>query len=232
MKSKLILIGGFLGAGKTTLLRKMAELLAEKGKKVGLITNDQASELVDTEILSKSGGLLSEVSGSCFCCNFQGFLDAVVSMQQSGMADYIIAEPVGSCTDLSATIMQPLKDIYRNELEICPLNVLVDPVRLKSILDDKASGMHKSAAYIVQKQLEEADYIVINKIDLMQEAELSSLLERAARKWTQAKIYAISAQNGDHIEQWMSEVLNSKAAGTHIVQIDYDIYAEGEAVLG
>ncbi|NCQ32706.1 MAG: cobalamin biosynthesis protein P47K, partial [Armatimonadetes bacterium] len=42
------MIGGFLGAGKTTALIETAKRLAERGKRVGLITNDQAEDLVDT----------------------------------------------------------------------------------------------------------------------------------------------------------------------------------------
>jgi Ni2+-binding GTPase involved in maturation of urease and hydrogenase len=222
----------YMAAGKTTTLWKIADLLSENNKKVGLITNDQASELVDTAILSKIGGAISEVSGSCFCCNFNGFIDAVTQMYQTNKVDYIIAEPVGSCTDLSATILQPLKDKWRDEIDICPLNVLIDPVRLKAILDGNTSGLHKSAAYIIQKQLEEADYIVINKIDLLKKSDVNSLIERASNKWTQAKIYAISAQTGENMSNWVADFLSSTKAGTHLAQVDYDIYAEGEAVLG
>ncbi len=55
MKTKLILVGGFLGAGKTTLLWEAARRLGAAGQAVGLITNDQAPDLVDTAFLSRSG---------------------------------------------------------------------------------------------------------------------------------------------------------------------------------
>ncbi|MEI8376830.1 MAG: GTP-binding protein, partial [Planctomycetota bacterium] len=48
MKTRLILVGGFLGAGKTTMLWEASRRLVERGLRVGLITNDQAPELVDT----------------------------------------------------------------------------------------------------------------------------------------------------------------------------------------
>ena len=44
--------------------------LMNKGLRVGLITNDQAPELVDSELLKLSDLRVAEVSGSCFCCNF------------------------------------------------------------------------------------------------------------------------------------------------------------------
>ena len=99
---KIILVGGFLGAGKTTLLHAAAERLAHAGATVGLITNDQAPDLVDTAWLSRSATGVREVAGSCFCCDFPGFRDAVRSLADGG-AEYVIAEPVGSCTDLSAS---------------------------------------------------------------------------------------------------------------------------------
>ena len=47
---RLIIAGGFLGAGKTTLLLTAARRLAERGYRVGLITNDQGDDLVDTAL--------------------------------------------------------------------------------------------------------------------------------------------------------------------------------------
>ena len=46
--TRLVLVGGFLGAGKTTLLSTISSQLIKDGKKIGLITNDQEAELVDT----------------------------------------------------------------------------------------------------------------------------------------------------------------------------------------
>ncbi|AKA67657.1 GTP-binding protein [Clostridium scatologenes] len=232
MKTRIILVGGFLGAGKTTLLWEAARKLTKQGKHVGLITNDQASELVDTAFLELTGGVVSEVSGSCFCCNFNGFTNAISNIKAKKHVDIIIAEPVGSCTDLSATIMQPLKEKLGNDLDISPLTVLVDPERLNDILDGGTSGLHASAAYIVQKQLEEADIIAITKTDLLSQDNLELLKNRAADKWPLATILALSSKNGEGMEMWLNEVTNRLNAGTYLVEVDYDVYAEGEAVLG
>ncbi|MBM4165271.1 MAG: cobalamin synthesis protein P47K, partial [Lentisphaerae bacterium] len=129
MQTKLILVGGFLGSGKTTLLWEAARRLTGRGHSVGLVTNDQAPDLVDTAFLSRSGAGVQEVSGSCFCCNFGGFINAVKSLIDQ-QADIIIAEPVGSCTDLSATILQPVKDQHP-AIDLAPLTVLADPGRVR-----------------------------------------------------------------------------------------------------
>ena len=55
MKTSLLLIGGFLGAGKTTLLAELAQRLQAKGEKVSIITNDQGSDMIDTEFLESKG---------------------------------------------------------------------------------------------------------------------------------------------------------------------------------
>ncbi|SDE43546.1 GTP-binding protein [Sporomusa acidovorans] len=235
MTTKLILVGGFLGAGKTTLLAKMASMVTDQGKKVGLITNDQASALVDTVLLAQLGDnkdRVTEVSGSCFCCNFPGFKKAVSHLREELAADIIIAEPVGSCTDLSATILQPLKKYAADTLSIAPLSVLVDPKRLSNILDKKTGDLHPSAAYILEKQLDEADIIVINKIDLLTAEALETLKNRTAARWTNTSVFAISAQTGIGVNEWLTEVSTQQKAGTRLAEVDYDVYAEGEAVLG
>ncbi|SHN58063.1 GTP-binding protein [Desulfitobacterium chlororespirans] len=232
MKTKLILVGGFLGAGKTTLLGELARQLSQKGRKVGLITNDQASELVDTVYLEQTGTEVSEVSGSCFCCNFPGFIEAIDHVNAHKPADIIIAEPVGSCTDLSATILQPLKEKFADKLSVAPLTVLVDPRQLTDILDGRTAGLHPSAAYILRKQLGEADLILINKTDLLTPLAVEILKKRTAEEWPLASVYAISAKTGEGLAAWLHEAQQRTGAGTHLAEVDYDTYAEGEAVLG
>ena len=232
MKTRVLIIGGFLGAGKTTAIWSAAKALSQSGHKVGIITNDQASELVDTRFLETAGGKTAEVSGSCFCCNFPGFIDAISSMKETGI-DIVLSEPVGSCTDLSATIVQPLKDQYSEQVSLGPLSVLADAGRLKDILNGENSGLHPSAAYIIRKQMEETDFLVINKTDLYPEEEIAELKRRAEEAFPLATVIAISGLQGTGIAEWMQALEHSEKCGTHLLtDIDYDVYAEGEAVLG
>lgn len=230
--TRLILIGGFLGAGKTTLLWEAARRITERGKRTGLITNDQAPELVDTALLSRNDVKVAEVSGSCFCCNFNGLINALKNVRDEANADVIIAEPVGSCTDLSATIIQPLKQNLRGELIVSPLSVLADPIRLNDILNGGTAGLHPSAAYIFRKQLEESDLILISKSDRISPEELVLLKEKVKLHFPDSEIMALSSLSGEGIDEWLNEVLNRTDAGKRLVEVDYDVYAEGEAVLG
>ncbi len=232
MKTRLILVGGFLGAGKTTLLWEAAQRLAARGLRVGLITNDQAPELVDTAFLSRGEVKVAEVNGSCFCCNFQGLLNAMSSVGAAAEADVLIAEPVGSCTDLSATIIQPLKEHFRSEFVISPLSVMIDPWQLADILEGGTAGMHPSAAYIFRKQIEEADIAVLNKTDLLTAAELGTLKDKLAKAYPNPAIFSTSAKTGGGLDAWLKEVTGRSDAGLRIADVDYDVYAEGEAVLG
>jgi G3E family GTPase len=231
-KTKLIFAGGFLGAGKTTLLWKAAQQAMRQGLNVGLITNDQAPELVDSALLACEGLKVAEVSGSCFCCNFNGFADAAKHLRSNVAAGVIIAEPVGSCTDLSATILQPLKKYLKHDFEAAPLTTLADPARLRDILDGGKAGLHSDAAYIYRKQLEESDVILITKADCYASGVIEALKQRTAKAFPFATVMAASALSGEGVEEWFNEVFNRSDAGKRLAAVDYDTYARGEAVLG
>lgn len=231
-QTRLILAGGFLGAGKTTLIWDVAQRLMKQGLRVGLVTNDQAPELVDSQLLRMSSLKVAEVAGSCFCCNFDGFVDAIHSLQSDIEADVILAEPVGSCADLSATIVNPLKKYHRTELLISPLTVLADPSRLHSIIYGGNGGLHEDAAYIYRKQLEESDVILITKTDTLTDDELTKLTKDTRQAFPSSKVMACSTLKGVGIKEWFDEVKGREGAGTKLLDIDYDRYAHGEAVLG
>ncbi len=231
-KVRIVFVGGFLGAGKTTLLWSAANLLVARGKRVGLITNDQAPGLADTRLLARQGLSVGEVAGSCFCCNFRGLIRAAGKLRNETRADVLLAEPVGSCTDLSAAILQPLKERFREEFSPAPLSVLADPDRVSRILDGKRLGMHRGTAYIVRKQFEEADRILLNKVDLLGKARSKDLMKRISAAFAETPVRAISSLTGEGVGNWLDDVLSSTKAGTRIADVDYDTYAEGEAALG
>ena len=82
-KARYIMLGGFLGAGKTTAVAALAQHLVASGLRVGLITNDQGSELVDTAMLRARGFHTEEITGGCFCCRFATLTDAAHKLADS-----------------------------------------------------------------------------------------------------------------------------------------------------
>ncbi len=215
--TELILVGGFLGSGKTTLLQRAAHYLLSQGKRVGLITNDQARDLVDTEILQNAGLSVEEIAGGCFCCRFPDLIEASGRLVKNIDADVLIAEPVGSCTDISATILQPLKELFTGQFELAPFSVLVDPMRLQEILDPRmSSSLHPSARYILRKQLEEADIIAINKVDLLSHEDLAELQSRTRKLFPETPQIALSALTGDGVREWLDLLPLTRAPGRSI----------------
>lgn len=228
----MIFVGGFLGAGKTTLLWEAARRLANAGRRVGLITNDQAPGLVDTAFLAREGAHVAEVSGSCFCCNYPGLLDAMARLREEAHVDVLIAEPVGSCTDLSATIVQPLKDRVGADLVVAPLSVLVDATRFAHLFPGTPTALHPSALYILRKQIEEADIVVISKADLVGESDVTAMQRQLREMYPDTAAVSLSAKTGAGLREWLHEVTTRTDAGRNLADVDYDVYAEGEAALG
>jgi G3E family GTPase len=147
--------------------------------------------------------------------------------------DVILAEPVGSCTDLVATVIQPLKDLYDGQFEVAPYAVLFKPSHGTRILRNQpAGGFSPKAAYIFKKQLEEADAIVINRIDELDPPQLEELSKLLAEHYPSSPLLKISAQTGQGFDALAELLEQSGGFGRRILDIDYDTYAEGEAELG
>jgi G3E family GTPase len=227
------MIGGFLGAGKTTAVAALAQHLTQRGARVGLITNDQGSELVDTAMLRARGFTTEEIPGGCFCCRFNSLVDAAHKLTAATRPDAFVAEPVGSCTDLVATVSYPLRRIYGNEFRLAPLSVLVDPARAEQVLGlREGRKFSDKVLYIWRKQVEEADLIVIAKGDLLDEARLSQLRDRLDAEFPGKRIMAISARTGTGLTEWFEFLETAEARLGDAMTVDYDTYAEGEALLG
>lgn len=232
-KARYIMIGGFLGAGKTTTVGRLARHLSDQGLKVGLITNDQAGGLVDTKLLRNQGFATEEIAGGCFCCRFNTLVDAAHKLNDATKPDVFIAEPVGSCTDLVATVTYPLRRMYGDDFAIAPLSVLVDPVRARRVFGLDAGGTFSTkVAYIFKKQLEEADIIVISKSDLLAEPQREELRAVLAKEFPLAKILTASPRQETGLDDLFSSLMSDEQARRNPMTVDYETYAEGEALLG
>lgn len=232
-RARYVMVGGFLGAGKTTALGRLGRWLDDRGHRVGLITNDQASALVDTALLRSQGFAVEEIAGGCFCCRFDSLHEAAARLDASNRPDVFVAEPVGSCTDLVATVGYPLRRIYGDRFQVAPLSVMVDPLRAARVFGlGDGRGFSAKVEYVYRKQLEEADAIVINKADLVDEAALDRLESVLADEYPRARRFTVAARDGEGLEEWFTHVTTAEATRHATMDVDYDTYAEGEALLG
>jgi hypothetical protein len=229
---RFLMIGGFLGAGKTTTIGRLASHYVAQGLNVALVTNDQAYDLVDTHTLRAQGFQVGEVPGACFCCKFDDLIDTVGSLSDEKTPDIVIAEPVGSCTDLVATVIQPMRELFGDRFELGPLVVLLKPVHGKKILaEEKGKGFSPKAEYIFLKQLEEADAIAVNKIDRLSDDDQELLLGLIEKRFD-VPAFGISAREGTNFDR-LVEAANAEATKRdRMMEMDYVTYAEGEAELG
>ena len=227
------MLGGFLGAGKTTAVARLAKLLTDQGLRVGLITNDQGRNLVDTAMLRSRGFATEEIPGGCFCCRFNSLVEASQRLTAASRPEVFIAEPVGSCTDLAATVTYPLRRLYGDNFTVAPVSVLVDPVRALRVFGVEPGGnFSEKVLYIYLKQIEEADLVVINKSDLLDEQRLETLRQAILARFPGKEIYAVSSRDGTHLEEWFGRLTSTEQVATRAMEVDYQVYAEGEALLG
>jgi G3E family GTPase len=232
-KARYIMIGGFLGAGKTTAIGKLAKHLADQGRRVGLITNDQGRNLVDTAMLLAQGFATEEIPGGCFCCRFNSLVDASLRLTKSTHPEVFIAEPVGSCTDLAATVTYPLRRLYGDNFTVAPVSVLVDPIRALRIFGlEKGSSFSEKVLYIYFKQIEEADLVIISKSDLLDEARLEVLRTAIVARFPGKEIIAVSARNGINLATWFAGITSAEQSSGKAMMVDYQVYADGESLLG
>jgi hypothetical protein len=215
----MVMVGGFLGSGKTTLLLRAAELLARDGVVCGIVTNDQSEGLVDTLLAGSAGIGAREVAGACFCCRFSDFVRAA-----DGLAgrdpDVVFAEPVGSCTDLAATVLGPLQKDFAGRFRLAPYTVLVDPAFAREMSAETADP---NLEYLYRTQLEEADIVCFSKADLHE--DLPAIAGHAPRR--------LSAVTGEGIRGWLDEVLRGDLpAAARRAEVDYRRSAAAAAALG
>lgn len=233
--TRIACIGGFLGSGKTTAILRAARNLAGRGMKVGIITNDQGHELVDTALVLGKGFHAEEIGGGCFCCRFQDFVINARRLLEQAEAQIILAEAVGSCTDLSATVCQRLRRYHASQFSVAPLTVMVDPVRVREMLN-RFSPFNEEVRYLFGKQLSEADHIVLTKADLFSEPELKILREKISELVGDLPMHAMSARTGSGVTEWLKLIEQEEGEVRKLepdkFELDYDRYGEAEAALG
>jgi G3E family GTPase len=226
---QLILIGGFLGSGKTTAIQQACSLLLKENKKVAVITNDQGNELVDSKFINSFSIPVKEVTNGCFCCNYNDLLQNIYYFSKEINPDIIFGETVGSCADIVATIAKPMAEMHP-EFKV-NISIFVDAHLLHSIITGTSSFIDDSVRYIFKKQMEEADLLILNKTDLITDAELATIQQVINKEYSSKKILLQNSLDKKDIQQWINCFEEEATIQGTSLDIDYEIYGAGEAKL-
>ncbi len=229
---RLHLVGGFLGSGKTTAIGAAARRLLDGGSRVGVVTNDQGQYLVDTLFFQQANIPAVEVTGGCFCCNYEDLETRLSQLQAAAQPEVVFAESVGSCADMVATVVKPLLRLRHTAAELTSFSVFVDARLLRLWLRDEELPFSDSVVYIFGKQIEEAGLLVINKIDLLPDAALQET-EALFRARFPGKAYRLqNSRQAGQVERWLEQIETGAARlPSDSLQIDYNRYGDGEAQL-
>lgn len=189
-------LSGFLGAGKTTLLNNI--LKNREGKKIAVIVNDMSEINIDAELvkdaqdlsLSRTEEKLVEMSNGCICCTLrEDLLKEVALLADQGKFDYLVIESTGISEPLPVAETFTFEDEAGRSLsQVARLDTMVTVVDSISFLKDYESAEDlkdrsmelseadvRSIAHLLVDQIEFADVLIINKIDLVTEEQRKHL---------------------------------------------------------
>jgi G3E family GTPase len=197
---KIILFTGFLGSGKTTVLMNLAEYLArdEGPGKVVIIENEIGDVDVDGKLLSGSSFETRNLTSGCICCTLSGeFVSALKDIEESIKPNWILIEATGLAH-------QTIVDTIR-------FNFVDDPLTNLVIVDaERWDELYESIPFLLTAQVERADFILINKIDCVDESELVRIQTDVVELNSETLIFKISASSDKLDDVWEKVIVNGK----------------------
>lgn len=180
------LLFGFLGSGKTTLVRR---ILGERGgtRPMAVIVNEFGEVGVDGEIIAGDNVNLVELTSGCLCCTLRGSLmSAVEELREKAAVERIVVEATGVASP--GDMLEDLNDSkIAHELDVGPLVTVVDA--------PKFTRLQEMLGEFYEDQVENADVLVLNKIDLATQEELDQA--RAAVREINPDAVLLFAEQGD-----------------------------------
>ena len=205
---------GYLGAGKTTLLNHI--LTQEHGKKVAVIVNEFGEVGIDNQLIIDADEEIFEMNNGCICCTVRGDLIRIINnlMKRRDKFDHIVIETTGLADPAPVIQTFFVDEDMRDKL-------LLDAV--VTVVDAKHIWQHWDAEE-VQEQIAFADVVLLNKTDLVTDAELAELEKRIRAMNAMAKIHR--TQNA---ELAMDALLGVKAFDLNrALEIEPDFLGEHE----
>ena len=175
MKTPITIITGYLGSGKTTLLRN---ILKTSDQKLAVIMNEFGEINIDGKIIKGKNVNMVELQGGCVCCSLTGeFEQAVKEIIEKTKPDAIVVETTGVAEPDAVVV-----DIQDNLPEL-RLDAVITVADADAIVKFPAIG------HTGKMQLEIADIILLNKIDLVDEKQLKEVENKLKSINNQAIIF-------------------------------------------
>lgn len=179
--TEVYILGGFLGSGKTTLLRNILKQESEAERKVAVLLNELGSVSVDSSLIGDDVPL-KELFDGCICCTIQDKLEIQLQeLLRENDLDAVYIETTGAAHPVEVLdgIMSPL---FANQLEYKGIITVVDLLRWR-----EREQLTPQLRQLLSEQIHHADFILLNKADLVSEMEAAQL------------IYSIQSLNPDAV---------------------------------
>ncbi|MBM3787736.1 MAG: GTP-binding protein [Acidobacteria bacterium] len=171
---------GFLGSGKTTLLNRI--LTENHGKRVAVIENEFGEVGVDNELVVNAEEEIFEMNNGCICCTVRGDLIRILGnlMKRKDRFDHILIETTGLADPAPVAQTFFVDDEMKERLALDGIVTMVDTKHIWQHIDDSDEA---------KEQIAFADVMLLNKIDLVEPAEVDKLEARIRQMNPAAKIY-------------------------------------------
>lgn len=230
-KTRIMVVSGFLGSGKTTSMLALSKHIDSKIGKACIITNDLGANLVDTNYSMKSTCSITEIPSGCICYQMDNVVDKFRRLKKKHKPNIIMSDIPGCGIGALDHVYHTLNKEYSEEFELAPFTVITDPERLKMIMPENTDiNLPSELKYLLTTQLEEADLVVLNKIDLLSKDEIEKYLSFLKKICPNTNVIAISAKNEDNMAEFAALVLKNNAQ-LKVITIDQDKFVAAENLL-
>ena len=171
-------IGGYLGSGKTTLVNHL--LRNANGLRLAILVNEFGELAIDEDLIEAQDDDIISIAGGCVCCSFGSDLTgALMDMTKlDPQPDHVLIESSGVAIPSAIVGSVSLLDGFRTD----GIVILADAETIRSSAGDKYMGD------TVLRQLTDANIIVLNKTDLVNETQLSETKQWLGQKNSDARV--------------------------------------------